>query len=114
MKKQRVSAGMVEKSNPFDKLPDDLVVSILCNIGSPYSSPSDFFNTLMQEVSRFRLSLSARLVWSKLGAKDLLMVKAKNWSKSAQHFLMRCAVAGNVEAYYTLGMVRTTLYLSIE
>ncbi|KAK8609298.1 hypothetical protein V6N13_061747 [Hibiscus sabdariffa] len=108
MKKQRVSAGMVEKSNPFDKLPDDLVVSILCNIGSPYSSPSDFFNTLVT------LSLSARLVWSKLGAKDLLMVKAKNWSKSAQHFLMRCAVAGNVEAYYTLGMVRTTLYLSIE
>ncbi|KAK8985897.1 hypothetical protein V6N11_037619 [Hibiscus sabdariffa] len=88
MKKQRVSADMVQKSNPFDQLPDDLVVSILCNL----------------DARGFDLGSRCRLVWSKLGAKDLV-VKARDWSKSALRFLMRCVIAGNVEAYYTLGMI---------
>ncbi|KAE8707286.1 F-box protein [Hibiscus syriacus] len=33
-------------------------------------------------------------------------VKAKNWSESAHRFLKSCADAGNVEACYTLGMIR--------
>ncbi|KAK8586479.1 hypothetical protein V6N13_010070 [Hibiscus sabdariffa] len=32
-------------------------------------------------------------------------MKARNWSKSALRFLVRCAAAGNVEAYYILGMI---------
>jgi hypothetical protein len=33
-------------------------------------------------------------------------IRAKNWSDSAQRFLKICAEAGNVEACYTLGMIR--------
>lgn len=36
----------------------------------------------------------------------MLTVKAQNWSESAQRFLKQCADAGNVEACYTLGMIR--------
>ncbi|KAL4324577.1 hypothetical protein GQ457_11G028840 [Hibiscus cannabinus] len=105
MKKQKVSHHMADKPNLFDQLPDDLVVSILCNLGSSASSPPDFFNALLTVRSR------RWLVLSKLGAKALVM-KARNWSKSALRFLVRCAAAGNVEACYILGMNLVLLSLS--
>lgn len=46
------------------------------------------------------------LVLSKASHKTF-SVKAKNWSDSAHRFLKRCSDAGNIEACYTLGMVRT-------
>jgi hypothetical protein len=36
-----------------------------------------------------------------------LSVRAKAWSDEAHRFLQRCADAGNLEACYLLGMVRT-------
>ena len=33
-------------------------------------------------------------------------VKASRWSESTHRFLKQCAEAGNVEACYTLGMVK--------
>lgn len=49
-------------------------------------------------------------VLSQAGPKALA-VKAKNWSDSAHRFLKRCVFAGNLEACYTLGMVRSHSYL---
>lgn len=45
------------------------------------------------------------LVLSKAGPKAFAL-KAKNWCDSAQRFLKQCVNAGNVEASYTLGMVK--------
>ena len=36
-----------------------------------------------------------------------LAVKAAAWSEPVQRYLKRCADAGNLEACYILGMVRT-------
>ncbi|KAL0447256.1 UNVERIFIED_CONTAM: F-box protein [Sesamum latifolium] len=36
----------------------------------------------------------------------MLAVKAQNWSESSHRFLKLCADSGNVEACYTLGMIR--------
>ncbi|KAK8583832.1 hypothetical protein V6N12_068090 [Hibiscus sabdariffa] len=93
-----------DKPNLFNQLPDDLVVLILCNLGSSASSPSDFFNALLTCKRIFDLGFRRRPVLSKLGAKALVM-KARNWSESALRFLIRCAAADNIEAYYILGMI---------
>lgn len=45
------------------------------------------------------------MVLSKVSQK-MLAVKAHNWSDSAHRFLKLCADSGNVEACYTLGMIR--------
>ena len=51
------------------------------------------------------------LVLSKAGSKALA-VKARNWCDSASRFLKLCVDAGNVEACYSLGMVRTLPQIS--
>ncbi|CAN0929238.1 F-box protein At1g67340 [Linum grandiflorum] len=88
----------------FDCLPDDLVLTILAKISSSASSPSDFFNVLIT-CKRFNgLGLNPVVV-SKASQKTFA-IKAKNWSESGHRFLKLCADAGNVEACYTLGMIR--------
>lgn len=36
----------------------------------------------------------------------MLAVRAQNWSESTHRFFKQCVIAGSVEAYYTLGMIR--------
>ncbi|XP_022776195.1 F-box protein At1g67340-like [Durio zibethinus] len=103
-KKQRTCPEITDKSDLFDGLPDDLVVSILCNLSSSASCPSDFIKVLLTCKRLNRLGLHP-LVLSKAGPKALA-VKARNWSDSAHCFLKHCVAAGNAEACYTLGMIR--------
>ncbi|KAG4137177.1 hypothetical protein ERO13_D07G055700v2 [Gossypium hirsutum] len=90
--------------NLFDALPDDLVVSVLCKLSSSAASSSDFINALLT-CKRFKRLGFHQLVLSNVGSK-VLAVKAKNWSDSVHRFLIHCVNAGNVEACYTLGMIR--------
>ncbi|KAK8484506.1 hypothetical protein V6N13_108159 [Hibiscus sabdariffa] len=103
-KRQRFSPVVAGKSDLFDALPDDLVISILSRLSSSASCPSDFFNVLItcKRLNSFALQ---PLVLSKASPK-LFAVKAENWSESAHRFLKSCADVGNVEACYTLGMIR--------
>ncbi|XWS60268.1 hypothetical protein CRYUN_Cryun07bG0021900 [Craigia yunnanensis] len=103
-KKQRTSRKITDKSDLFDELPDDLVVSILCKLNSSASCPSDFINILLTCKRLNRLGLHP-LVLSKACPKTLA-VKAQNWSDSAHRFLKHCIKAGSIEACYTLGMIR--------
>ncbi|XP_047259758.1 F-box protein At1g67340 isoform X2 [Capsicum annuum] len=88
----------------FDSLPDDLVLSILCKLTSSAASPTDFVNVLITCKRLNGLGYHS-LVLSKASQK-MLAVNAHNWSESAHGFLKLCADAGNIEACYTLGMIR--------
>nr|KYP52940.1 F-box protein At1g67340 family [Cajanus cajan] len=88
----------------FDSLPDDLVISIFCKLSSTAASPSDFVNVLITCKRLNRLGLHS-LVLSKASPRTF-SVRAKDWCDSAHRFLKHCADAGNVEACYTLGMIR--------
>ncbi|GAB4828623.1 hypothetical protein Ancab_018288 [Ancistrocladus abbreviatus] len=91
-------------SDFFDSLPDDLVVCILCKLSSSASCPADFTNVLITCKRLNGLGLHS-MVLSKASPKAFA-IKAKNWSESTHRFLKQCADAGNVEACYTLGMIR--------
>ncbi|GAA0145356.1 scaffold/adaptor protein [Lithospermum erythrorhizon] len=93
-----------QTSDYFDVLPDDLVTLILCNLSSSASSPADFINVLSTCRRLKRLALNS-IVLSK-GSLKMISVRANKWSDSAHRFLKLCADAGNVEACYTLGMIR--------
>ncbi|KHN23986.1 Putative inactive purple acid phosphatase 27 [Glycine soja] len=93
-----------KKHDLFECLPDDLLVLILSKLSSTASSPSDFINIILTCKRLNRLGLH-RLVLSKAASK-LFAIKPKNWSEYAHSFLKHCANAGNVDACYTLGMIR--------
>lgn len=93
-----------DKHDFFDVLPDDLVVSILSKLSSTASSPSEFINILSTCKRLNRLGFY-RTVLSKAGPK-IFAIKAKNWSEYAHRFLKHCVNAGNLDACYTLGMIR--------
>ncbi|PIA51139.1 hypothetical protein AQUCO_01100166v1 [Aquilegia coerulea] len=92
------------KSDFFDELPDDLVVSILAKLSSTAGCPSDLTNVLMTCKRLNGLGLHP-LVLSKASPKTFA-VKAKNWCEAAHRFLKQCVDSGNIEASYTLGMIR--------
>ncbi|KAK7306368.1 hypothetical protein VNO77_44303 [Canavalia gladiata] len=91
-------------SDFFESLPDDLVLSILSKLGSTATCPSDFISVLITCKRLHALGLHS-LVLSKASHK-IFSVKAKNWCDSAHRFLKHSADAGNIEACYTLGMIR--------
>ncbi|PON50665.1 Eukaryotic elongation factor 2 kinase [Parasponia andersonii] len=91
-------------SDFFDSLPDDLVISILTKLSSTAGCPSDFINVLITCKRLNGLGLHS-MVLSKASQKTF-SVKASNWSESTHRFLKQCSDAGNVEACYTLGMIR--------
>ncbi|XP_042502671.1 F-box protein At1g67340 [Macadamia integrifolia] len=93
-----------KNSDFFDGLPDDLIACILCKLSSTATCPSDFINVLITCKRLNGLALHP-LVLSKASPKAFA-IKTKNWSDSAHRFLKQCADAGNVEACYTLGMIR--------
>ncbi|XP_059643405.1 F-box protein At1g67340-like isoform X2 [Cornus florida] len=101
MKKQRISQ---ERSDLFDGLPDDIIISILCKLSSTARCPSDFINILLTCKRLNRLGLHP-LVLSRAGPKTF-SIKANNWSESTHRFLQNCVNSGNIEACYTLGMIR--------
>ncbi|KAA8542118.1 hypothetical protein F0562_023270 [Nyssa sinensis] len=102
--RKRLRSTSSERSDFFDGLPDDIVISILCKLSSSARCPSDFISILLTCKRLNRLGLHP-LVLSKTGPKTLV-IKAKNWSDYAHRFLKRCVNAGNIEACYTLGMIR--------
>ncbi|KHN44439.1 F-box protein [Glycine soja] len=101
-KRQKTSPD--KTSDCFDSLPDDLVLSILCKLSSTATSPSDFISVLITCKRLNSLGLHS-LVLSKASHKTF-SVKAKNWCDSLHRFLKHCADAGNIEACYTLGLIR--------
>ncbi|KAJ0038989.1 hypothetical protein Pint_23727 [Pistacia integerrima] len=103
-KRPKLSPGMPGECDLFDALPDDLVVSILCKLSSTARCPSDFVNVLMTCKRLNGLAMNF-LVLSKASEKTFA-IRAKNWCDPAHRFLKLCADAGNVEACYTLGMIR--------
>ncbi|KAK8604643.1 hypothetical protein V6N13_099575 [Hibiscus sabdariffa] len=103
-KKQRISRACTEISDLLDGLPDDLVISIISKLASSASSPPDFINILLTCKRLNRLAVHP-LVLSKVSFKAFA-VKARNWCDSVHRFLKQCVNAGNVEASYTLGMIR--------
>uniref|UniRef100_A0A2P2QN35 MYND-type domain-containing protein n=1 Tax=Rhizophora mucronata TaxID=61149 RepID=A0A2P2QN35_RHIMU len=103
-KRLKPSSRPTEKSDLFDDLPDDLVICILRKLSSSASRPSDLVNILFTCKRMYCLCLNP-LVLSEAGAKTFA-IKANNWSDSAHRFLKRCVNAGNIEATYTLGMIR--------
>ncbi|KAM4120323.1 hypothetical protein ACJW30_03G123100 [Castanea mollissima] len=103
-KRSRNSSDIAGKRDLFDSLPDDLVISILCKLSSSATCPSDFANVLLTCRRLNGLGLNS-LVLSKTSQKTFA-IRAKNWSEFAHRFLKLCADAGNVEACYTLGMIR--------
>lgn len=132
-KKQRIFRN---KSDLFDGLHDDLVVSILCKLSSSASCPSDFINILLTYVNFsffmfffysdnekiikiffYRCKRLNRLALQPIvlckASSKALFVKSKKWSDSAHRFLKQCVAAGNIEACYTLGMVSTSHKLFI-
>ncbi|CAI9275180.1 unnamed protein product [Lactuca saligna] len=100
-KRGKPSSGGVDN---FDRLPDELVLSILTFVGSRADCPADFL-AVLATCKRFRGLGYDSSVLSKASA-ETFGVTAKNWSESAHRFLKRCSDAGNVEACYTLGMIR--------
>ncbi|CAA0321164.1 unnamed protein product [Arabidopsis thaliana] len=88
----------------LDSIPDDLVVSILCKLGSTSRCPADFINVLMT-CKRLKGLAMNPIVLSRLSPKAIA-VKANNWSEYSHRFLKRCVDAGSLEACYTLGMIR--------
>ncbi|KAJ4960857.1 hypothetical protein NE237_020767 [Protea cynaroides] len=103
-KKPKTTLDVPGNSDFFDGLPDDLIVFILCKLSSTAACPSDFINVLITCKRLNDLGLHP-LVLSKASPKSFA-ISANNWSESAHRFLKQCADAGNVQACYTLGMIR--------
>ncbi|CAL5017382.1 unnamed protein product [Urochloa decumbens] len=89
----------------FEELPDDLVVSILRDVAASAGSPADLAGAMLT-CKRFRALGQSKVVLARASPR-CLAVRAKSWSDDAHRFLQRCADAGNLEACYLLGMVRT-------
>ncbi|KAD0747957.1 hypothetical protein E3N88_43769 [Mikania micrantha] len=88
----------------LDTLPDDIVLFILTKLASTAGCPADFIGVLSTCKRLNGLGVHS-LVLSKASPRTFA-VKASNWSESAHRFLKHCSDAGNVEACYTLGMIR--------
>ncbi|KAL6839958.1 hypothetical protein ACP4OV_029768 [Aristida adscensionis] len=88
----------------LDRLPDDLVLSVLAKLAASASAPSDLFSVLLT-CKRLNGLGRSDMVFAK-ASPATLAVKAASWSEPVQRFLRRCADAGNLEACYILGMIR--------
>lgn len=88
----------------FEALPDDLVIAIFHCLSSTASCPADLANAMLA-CRRFCCIAMHPLVLARAGSRTLA-VKASHWSDGADRFLKRCADVGNLEACYTLGMIR--------
>ncbi|KAM7254321.1 hypothetical protein ACFE04_028096 [Oxalis oulophora] len=103
-KRQKKLSNATTNLDYIDRLPDDLVITILSKLSSSASSPSDFFTVLLTCKRLNKLALNP-LVISKAGL-HVFSVKAKSWSENSHRFLKYACHVGNPEACYTLGMIR--------
>ncbi|GAB2269688.1 hypothetical protein Dimus_004610 [Dionaea muscipula] len=104
VKKVRYSGKFGRRSDPFERLPDDLVISILSKLCSSSTCPADFINALIVCKRFNRLGLD-RVVLARAGL-NLFAIRAKKWSESVHRFLKQCVNAGSIEACYFLGMIQ--------
>ncbi|KAG0476772.1 hypothetical protein HPP92_013613 [Vanilla planifolia] len=88
----------------LDQLPEDLLIYILSKLSSSARSPSDLFNALISSKRLYSLRLNDSVL-SK-ASMECLSIRPGKWSVSAHKFLRRCALAGNLEACFILGMIR--------
>ncbi|OWM76209.1 F-box protein At1g67340 [Punica granatum] len=102
----RFSAGKRQRRgiDMFDSLPDDLVLCILSKLSASAGCPSDFMNVLLTCKRLKGLALNSQVL--SVASSKAFAVKAENWCDSAHRFLKVCADSGNLEASYTLGMIR--------
>uniref|UniRef100_A0A7N0V1M6 MYND-type domain-containing protein n=1 Tax=Kalanchoe fedtschenkoi TaxID=63787 RepID=A0A7N0V1M6_KALFE len=103
-KRMRMAVAEVGSCDAFDVLPDDLVISILSKLSASAGSPADLINA--QLTCKRMKSLGMDSVVLEKASKKALTIKARNWSENAHRFLKLCSDSGNVEASYTLGMIR--------
>ncbi|XP_057838204.1 F-box protein At5g50450 [Cryptomeria japonica] len=92
------------KENPFDALPDDLLISIMVALGSSATSPTDLVNAKLA-CKRFCSAASNEKVHAH-ASMGTLSVKASKWNDESHKYLKLCADAGNPEARYMLGMIQ--------
>ncbi|XP_076937250.1 F-box protein At1g67340-like [Bidens hawaiensis] len=89
--------------NFFDMLPDDILLLILMKLVVSAECPADFIAVLLV-CKRFNCLGLNPFVLSKASAETFAvkpgMLSAANW------FFERCADAGNVEAFYIMGMIQ--------
>ncbi|CAI9263871.1 unnamed protein product [Lactuca saligna] len=88
----------------LETLPDDIVLFILAKLGATAACPADFVSVL-STCKRLNALGVHSIVLSKASPKAFAF-KSENWSESAHRFLKQCSDAGNIEACYTLGMIR--------
>ncbi|XP_047342335.1 F-box protein At5g50450-like [Impatiens glandulifera] len=93
-----------QRSDYFDRLPDDIVISILCKLNATSRCPADFISALITCKKLNRLGLNP-LVLSRAGS-NTFAIRAKNWCESAHRFFKQCVNAGSIESSYSLGMIR--------
>ncbi|KAJ9549600.1 hypothetical protein OSB04_022143 [Centaurea solstitialis] len=104
MLKLSARSPVAERFDFFDKLPNDIVTSILVKVGYQAASPADFLAVSATCKRLNRLGLDSFVLTK--ASPETFAVKAKKWSESAHRFLKRCSDAGNVDASYTLGMIQ--------
>ncbi|CAL0328017.1 unnamed protein product [Lupinus luteus] len=88
----------------FNSLHDDLVLTILSKLSSTSTTPSDFITVLITCKRLHKLGLNSQVL--KKACSKIFAVKAKKWCDSSHRFLKQCSDAGNIDASYTLGMIR--------
>ncbi|KAH7278651.1 hypothetical protein KP509_38G050900 [Ceratopteris richardii] len=87
----------------FDRLHDDLLVSIMVALTSSATAPCDLINAMLT-CRRFCVAATHPSVLA-TASSAVLIGSARKWSPFAQMFLKRCSDLGNAEAAYTLGMI---------
>lgn len=88
----------------IDALHDDLLVNVMVAVSLTAKSPADLVNAMLVS-KRFCAAATHPQVLARAGL-SAFAVKASVWSEGAQRFLVRCSEVGNIEACYTLGMIR--------
>lgn len=96
--------GQRSDSDPFEGLPDDLVICVLSKLCSSASCPSDLINALLVCKRFNRLGVDPTVLAG--AGSNLFKIRAKKWSESAHRFLKQCVNASSIEARYFLGMIR--------
>ncbi|KAK7280875.1 hypothetical protein RIF29_08421 [Crotalaria pallida] len=103
-KRQKKSPQQHNNIDFFEYLHDDLVLAILSKLSSTATTPSDFISVLITCKKLHNLGLNSQVL--RKACNKTFAVKAKNWCDSSHRFLKQCSDAGNVDACYTLGMIR--------
>lgn len=101
---KRLKATAPAAASPFDDLPDDLLICILGAVSERATCPADLSNAMLTcrraAIRGMHGEVLAR------AAPAAFPLDASRWSEGGHQFLRKCAEAGNIEACYTLGMIK--------